>query len=237
MNGFPMTRRTPIGIVLVVAMLTISSPSWATFSFPLPGGTTMVSAPVKSFVELRYKNMVRQSTDVSCGAAALATILDYFYDEAVTEQSVMEGIMTTLSNRSDKDKIEKEGFSLLELKRYAEQLGYVSTGYRLDDVKLLAQLPIPVIGLVSVRGYNHFVVIKGVREDKVYLADPAFGNSTRSVQGFTQEWNGVILAILHPTKEGNSIFAMDARPTAPRNQVLSILGRFAPEIRPGLGEF
>lgn len=197
----------------------------------------MVTAPVASFVELRYKNMVRQSNDVSCGAAALATILNYFYDETVTEESVMGGVMTTLSNVSDKEKIEKEGFSLLELKRYAEKLGYVSSGYRLEDVQRLAQLPVPVIGLVNVRGYNHFVAIKGVREGKVYLADPAFGNSTRPVDGFSQEWNGIVLVVLHPTKEGNSTFAMDARPTAPRNQVLSILERLAPVMRPGPGEF
>jgi hypothetical protein len=197
----------------------------------------MVTAPVTSFVELRYKNMVRQSNDVSCGAAALATILDYFYDETVTEDSVMDGIMATVSNVSEKDKIEQEGFSLLELKRHAETLGYVSNGYRLDDVQRLARLPVPVIALVNVRGYNHFVVIKGVREEKVYLADPAFGNSTRPVSGFGQEWNGIILVVLHPTKEGNSTFAMDTRPTAPRNQVLSILERLAPGVRPGPGEF
>jgi predicted double-glycine peptidase len=218
-------------------MMAMHSPSWGTFPFPLPGGTTMVTAPVASFVELRYKNMVRQSNDVSCGAAALATILNYFYDETVTEESVMGGVMTTLSNVSDKEKIEKEGFSLLELKRYAEKLGYVSSGYRLEDVQRLAQLPVPVIGLVNVRGYNHFVAIKGVREGKVYLADPAFGNSTRPVDGFSQEWNGIVLVVLHPTKEGNSTFAMDARPTAPRNQVLSILERLAPVMRPGPGEF
>lgn len=221
----------------LVGMVAIDSPSWGTFPFPLPGGTTMITAPVTSFVELRYKNMVRQSNDVSCGAAALATILNYFYDETVTEESVMGGVMTTLSNVSDKEKIEKEGFSLLELKRYAEKLGYASNGYRLEDVQRLAQLPVPVIGLVNVRGYNHFVAIKGVREGKVYLADPAFGNSTRPVDGFSQEWNGIVLVVLHPTKEGNSTFAMDARPTAPRNQVLSILERLAPVMRPGPGEF
>lgn len=197
----------------------------------------MITAPVSSFVEFRYKNMVRQSNDVSCGAAALATILDYFYDETVTEESLMNGIMQTFSDENDKNKIEKEGFSLLELKRYAETLGYVSNGYRLDDVQRLAQLPVPVIALVNVRGYNHFVVIKGVMEGKVYLADPAFGNSARPLNGFHQEWNGIVLVVLHPTKEGNSNFAMDARPTAPRNQVLPILERLAPVVRPGPGEF
>ena len=232
-----MKMSTGVGIVVVISTIAMYVPLWGASPFPLPGGTTIITAPVKSFVELRYKNMIRQSNDVSCGAAAVATILDHFYDETVTEQSVMTGIMTTLSNLNDKDKIEKEGFSLLELKRYAEQLGYVSNGYRLDGVQRLAQLPIPVIGLVNVRGYNHFVVIKGVREDKVFLADPAFGNSTRPVSGFSQEWNGIILAIMHPTKEGNSTFAMDARPTAPSNQVLSILGRFPTAIHPGPGEF
>lgn len=232
-----MKRHVWLGMTALIGIVAMDSPSWGTFPFPLPGGTTMITAPVTSFVELRYKNMVRQSNDVSCGAAALATILDYFYDETVTEESLMNGIMQTLPNLNDKDKIEKEGFSLLELKRYAEELGYVSNGYRLDDVQRLARLPVPVIALVNVRGYNHFVVIKGVVEGKVYLADPAFGNSTRPVDGFSREWNGIVLVILHPTKEGNRTFAMDARPTAPRNQVLSILERLVPVVHPGPGEF
>ncbi|MDH5738983.1 MAG: C39 family peptidase [Nitrospira sp.] len=232
-----MQKRAWLALAVLASTMMVSSPSWGTFPFPLPGGTTMITAPVTSFVKLRYKNMVRQSNDVSCGAAALATILDYFYDETVTEESLMDGIMQMLPNLNEKDKIEKEGFSLLELKRYAEKLGYVSNGYRLDGVQRLAQLPVPVIALVNVRGYNHFVVIKGVMEGQVYLADPAFGNSTRPVEGFGQEWNGIVLVILHPTKEGNSTFAMDARPTAPRNQVLSIVERLTPVLRPGPGEF
>lgn len=223
-----------VGSAVVAANVALLSSAWASFPFPLPGGTTMVTAPVKSFVELRYRNMVRQAYDISCGAAALATILDYFYDETFTEQSVMDD-MTPLG---DKDKIEKEGFSLLEMKHYAEKLGYVSNGYRLDDVQRLAELQVPVIGLVNARGYNHFVVIKGVVEDKVYLADPAFGNSTRPVDGFDQEWNGIILVVLHPTKAGSSTFAMDARPSAQMNQLIQILPRLAPPFNNrGPGEF
>jgi predicted double-glycine peptidase len=222
------------GSAVLAANVAMLSPSWASYPFPLPGGTTMVTVPVKSFVELRYKNMVRQSYDVSCGAAALATILDYFYDETFTEQWVMDDMATL----GDRDKIEQEGFSLLELKRYAEKLGYVSNGYRLDDVQRLAELQIPVIGLVNARGYNHFVVIKGVVEDKVYLADPAFGNSTRPVDGFDREWNGIILVVLHPTKAGNSTFAMDARPPAQMNQLIQILQRLTPPFNNrGPGEF
>ena len=223
-----------VGIAVLVANVSMLSPSWASYPFPLPGGTTMVTVPVKSFVELRYKNMVRQSHDISCGAAALATILDYFYDEDFTENSLIDDMVTL----GDKDKIEKEGFSLLELKRHAEKLGYVSNGYRLDDVRRLRELQIPVIGLVNVRGYNHFVVIKGVIEDKVYLADPAFGNSARPVEGFDQEWNGIILVVLHPTMEGSSTFAMDARPPAQMNQVIPILERLTPPFNNrGPGEF
>lgn len=233
MTKFIMSTSLWAGIAMLTGVLASTPDSWSASPFPLPGGPTLVTAPVTSFVELRYRNMVRQSYDISCGAAALATIFDYFYDETFTEQSVMEDMMKL----GDSDKIQKEGFSLLEMKRYAEQLGYVSNGYRLDDVRRLTRLEIPVIGLVNIRGYNHFVVIKAVVGDKVYLADPAFGNSARPVEGFGEVWNGVILVVLHPTKEGSSAFSLDARPAGQMTQVIPILERFARPLSRAPGEF
>jgi predicted double-glycine peptidase len=37
-------------------------------------------------------------------------------------------------------------------------------------------------------GYNHFVVFRGVRGDRVLLADSAWGNRTMLVDEFMQSW-------------------------------------------------
>ena len=76
------------------------------------GGT--VNFQRKSIVDLRFINVVRQQFDLSCGAAAVATLLSHFYGDAVDEKTVIDEAIKT----GDKEKIEKDGFSMLELKRF-----------------------------------------------------------------------------------------------------------------------
>lgn len=209
---------------------------WATSSFPIasPSGT-LLYAPVKSLAELRYQGVVRQTHDLSCGAAALATILKYFYNDAVSEQD----IITKMVELGDKEKIEQEGFSLLELKRFSQSKGYVSQGFRITDVKKLENLKVPAIALVNVRGYAHFVVVKGVRYGEVLVADPAFGNRTRPLEEFSKEWNGVLLVVVSTVNKGSMAFTKTGTVRGKPNQLYPIfsinsgLGR----IQPGIGEF
>jgi predicted double-glycine peptidase len=175
--------------------------------FGLPAGSGYLNVRVKSLAELRFKGMIRQAYDVSCGAAALATIMKYYYGaEEMTEQVVIKGMLEI----GDKEKIRKFGFSLLELKRFAESRGYLSTGFRMKDVNALSKLKVPAIGLINVRGYKHFVVIRGVSRGQVYVADPAFGNRTKTLPSFDKEWNGVLLLVVDPRNPkpyGNKFFA------------------------------
>src|SRR5271157_6263534 len=50
--------------------------------------------PVRSLLEMRHENVVIQSWDLSCGAAALATLLRYEFGEPVTEKDIARGLMT-----------------------------------------------------------------------------------------------------------------------------------------------
>jgi predicted double-glycine peptidase len=223
----------PFIIFTLFVFLAIPATPSAAGTLPVPGGTTLVNMPVKSLVELRFTNVVRQAYDVSCGAAALATILKYYYGESVTEQMIVDAMMAI----GDKEKIQKDGFSLLEMKRYAERRGYVSVGYKVSDLDKLSKLKVPVISLVNARGYNHFVVIKGVADGQVFTADPAFGNQSRSLEAFSQQWNGVILVLLSDTKNGNSHFTLDPTLRAPVGQVIPLLGRILGGVRPEAGGF
>lgn len=184
--------------LLACAATSARADNWVT---PTPGGT-IFNVPVKSLVALRYKDIVRQSADLSCGAAALATLLRYYYGDDLTEADVIRGAISV----GDKEKIHKYGFSMLELKRYSEKLGFESEGFRVDDVNNLKDLKIPVLALVNNRGYNHFVVLKGVADGKVLLADPAFGNRARPLDGFQDEFGNAILAVVSQTLAGDPSF-------------------------------
>jgi predicted double-glycine peptidase len=193
-------------ILALVALGALGVGSAGAAQFGLPGGGYL-NVRVKSFAELRFKNMIRQAYDVSCGAAALATILKYYYGaEEMTEQEVIKGMLAI----GDKAKIRKYGFSLLEMKRFAESRGYLSTGFRMKNVNALSKLKVPAIGLIDVRGYKHFVVIRGVSRGQVYVADPAFGNRAKPLASFDQEWNEILLLVVDPRNPrpyGNRFFA------------------------------
>lgn len=225
-----MKRLRTIGICL--ATLAGSAAPAAAANFPLAGGE-LAQVRVKSMIDLRFKNVIRQKSDISCGAAALATLFSYYYGDRVKEQEIIKSVFKF----GDKEKIKKDGFSMLELKRYGESRRYVSQGFRIPDAKNLAKLKVPVITLINTRGYNHFVVIKGVKNGMVFIADPAFGNISRPLKEFAKGWKKVILVFLNREKNGDNKFALDPMLKAPVRDISYLIDRSLGTIRPGAGEF
>jgi len=175
---------------LAVAVILLSlapKPSGARASEP-PLLTVDRPRPVESLTERRYRNVVRQQWELSCAAAALATVLRYQYGVPATERSVALGLINRNEYLANPDLVRlRQGFSLLDLKRFAESLGYEGIGLgRLAVPDLLERAPIIVP--VRTRGYPHFVVFRGATPDTVLLADPAFGNVTMSVEKFVDGW-------------------------------------------------
>lgn len=150
--------------------------------------SAQAGGPVQSLSERRNAQVVRQNFDISCGAAALATILRYQHGEEVTERDVALGLIARDEYLRDPNLLRiRQGFSLLDLKRFVETLGYRGTGYgRLILGDLIERAPIIVP--IDTTGYNHFVVFRGVRGNRVLLADPAYGNRTMTVNRFLRVW-------------------------------------------------
>lgn len=143
---------------------------------------------VKSLLEMRHENVVIQQWDLSCGAAALATLLKYQHGEPVTEKEVALALMKREEYIKDPQIIQsREGFSLLDLKRHVDARGYQGSGYgklQLKDLVAKAPLIVPI----HTHGYNHFVVFRGLYGDRALLADPAWGNRTMRVDEFMEHW-------------------------------------------------
>ena len=141
-------------------------------------------APVRSLLEMRQDKVVVQEWDLSCGAAALATILNYQHNEAVSEREIAKGLIKRDAYVADPSLVRaRHGFSLLDLKRYVDGRGYEGIGYgKLVVEDLIERAPIMVP--VRLRGYNHFVVFRGILGGSVLVADPAFGNRTMSIEKF-----------------------------------------------------
>lgn len=143
---------------------------------------------VKSLLEMRHDNVVVQEWDLSCGAAALATILNYQYDDPVSEREVASGLISREEYLANPDLVRiQQGFSLLDLKRFVDERGYQGIGYGSLEFSDLLSLA-PIIVPVDLSGYPHFVVFRGALGNRVLLADPAFGNRTILASKFQSAW-------------------------------------------------
>lgn len=150
--------------------------------------------PVRSLLEIRQANVIVQEWDISCGAAALATVLTYQLGDAVSEKQVAAGML----RRTEPSRVRmRGGFSLLDMKRYAESRGFQAAGYAPLTVAHLLKMA-PAIVPLHLDGYDHFVVFRGAAGGKAVLADPAFGNRTLTLTQFEKAWNGNIGFIVTP---------------------------------------
>ena len=140
---------------------------------------------VLSLKEIRESGAVVQKWDTSCGAAAMATVFTYHFDDPASEQEVAQGLL----RQTEPLKVRhRGGFSMLDMKRYAEERGYKAIGFRGLSFEDLRYFDAPIVP-VDLYGYNHYVVFKGLMPDgKVWLGDPAYGNRTMSLERFERVW-------------------------------------------------
>jgi uncharacterized protein len=143
---------------------------------------------VKSLLEMRRENVVVQNFDLSCGAAALATLLTFQHGDPVTEKEIAEQLIRDPKYLADPLIVRnRQGFSLLDLKRYVEQRGYEGIGYGQLELEKLIELA-PILVPIQTKGYDHFVIFRGIIGDRIALADPAFGNRPMSIEAFKAAW-------------------------------------------------
>ncbi|EPI4406264.1 C39 family peptidase [Neisseria gonorrhoeae] len=153
-------------------------------SFPFAEENLIAYGKVKiqSWKARRDFNIVKQDLDFSCGAASVATLLNNFYGQKLTEEEVLE-------------KLGKEQMraSFEDMRRIMPDLGFEAKGYALS-FEQLAQLKIPVIVYLKYRKDDHFSVLRGVDGNTVLLADPSPGHVSMSRAQFLEAWQ---------TREGN----------------------------------
>jgi predicted double-glycine peptidase len=158
-------------------------------------------APVTSLRERRFKAIIRQKYDYSCGSAALAAFLTFHYERPVDEETVFRAMFET----GDQESIKRNGFSFLDMKSFLEKQHLQAEGYQMPLEKI-AQLGVPVITLINVGGYRHFVIIKGMDDNNILMGDPVFGVQVVKKEIFTKVWDGVVLVVRNEAKRGKAHF-------------------------------
>lgn len=184
---------TVIGFGMIFALLPLS---YADDLLLMDTISARGAVSVKSWKTLRDEGIVKQDLDYSCGAASLATIINEFYGQAVTEKDLLEAM----------DKGEMRA-SFDDMQRALPDFGFRAIGYAASYDQLV-KLKMPVIVYMKHRKNDHFSVLRGIDESTVWLADSSQGNRTYSRTQFLTMWEtrakeedytelkGKILAIL-----------------------------------------
>jgi predicted double-glycine peptidase len=185
--------RCILGCVLAFAACVTAHAGSVSVRVPYSGSSAIQLTSLK---EARFKTTVRQQYDFSCGSAATATLLTYQYGYPVTEAEVFRQMYAN----GDQARIRKQGFSLLDMRRYLQSLGFQADGFELPLDKLFEE-GLPAIVLLNDRGYRHFVVVKGLRRGRVLVGDPARGTRALTRRDFERLWDNQVLFVVHNRRD------------------------------------
>ncbi|MDP2226004.1 MAG: C39 family peptidase [Moraxellaceae bacterium] len=176
------------------------APSSVYFSTPIDSRfnsrASMAERPIqmRPSSEQKFRGIVHQAYDYSCGSAALTTVLNGYLGRQFSEKQVMDGLLKF----GETEKIvQRRGFSLLDMKRLVTALGHPSGGYKgsFEDLKKLDH---PAIVPIHYAGFKHFVVVKKYHNGRVFVADPALGNISFAEARFEEVWDNNVMFIVFP---------------------------------------
>jgi len=190
------------GFIAYTLFASIACAKDATISEEIIVGTptTSIRIPIQSWKTLRDARIVKQDLDYSCSAASLATLLNEFYGQSVTEEALLKAM--------DKGDLRA---SFEDMQKALPQFGFKAQGFAASYEQLM-RLKAPVVVYLKHRKDDHFSVLRGIDENTVWLADPSLGNRTYSKAQFLEMWQtrgdkdnaelaGKFLAVL-PNQEG-----------------------------------
>lgn len=201
---FALTRNA-----LIVAAIGLATAATAEAQRPTIAGRSFVRdpnfvirKPVESWRERKNRNVVMQQRDYSCGAAALATVLRYYWGHNVNEAMVLGVVERMLTPEALQERA-TEGLTMADVKDAAIKMGYQAS---VGEVSLqqLSESKVPVILVVDLGGTNHFVVCRGIVAGCAFLADPIRGNMRISTETLTRTWVKNYILVVAPEGQTQS---------------------------------
>ncbi|MBA3531228.1 MAG: ATP-binding cassette domain-containing protein [Ardenticatenales bacterium] len=178
---------------------------------PLPTIRDFLSlAPEASDHSHRLRTPILLQMDVAeCGAVCLAIVLEYF------------GRHVPLESLRVACGVSRDGIKASNLLRAGRSYGLIVRAFTREP-KTLRDLPLPQIVFWE---FNHFLVVEGFDEHKVYLNDPASGPRYVSREDFDGSFTGIVL-----TCEPGPTFQRGGQRPAPWRSLLGRLRGARPEL-------
>lgn len=178
-----------------------------------------------SYLANRYDGVVAQTDWYTCGPAAVATLLRYYFDVKVDETHILQ-LAAAVMHEMGQDAT--SGISALGLVRALDTYGVHTVGYRLT-VDAVADYfrrgGLPVIVHVT-KPQQHYVVAVGMAGEYVLIADPSWGRRIELWSKFARakQFSGVVLV---PIPAEHHISTVTARQRQSMERMVIRLGHLA----------
>jgi hypothetical protein len=156
---------------------------------------TLAKVP-SSYLFLRYTDVIEQSNEYTCGAAAVATLLTCFYGIPVTEQDALNLVYGSMHARGEKPE-QGRGITAYDLKEALEAKGIRTEGFLVKPAALqdyFSRGGLPVI-IHLTKPEKHFEVVVGMVGEQIVIADPSWGRSVMPLTLLVEQrgYDGVVL--------------------------------------------
>lgn len=144
----------------------------------------------QSLQEQRKRKNFLQSSEVTCGPTAVASLLTFAFGDPTTEEEIAR-LAGTFEARTS---------TLLGLRNACRAKGYEARGYQMTLPQLLQQIErggVPVLVHYS-QPSMHYALVLGQVGDFVLISDPSQGNISLRSGDFLRRWSGNALVVKSP---------------------------------------
>lgn len=150
---------------------------------------------VKSLQEVRNGHAIRQNYEQSCGAAALATLINLLDSKSLNELDILKLLYDNPKT------LNTDMLSFFELEQALKKMGYESKAFRINKPHL-ENFNFPILAKIEDDPrFPHFVVIINHTGDFITIMDPSYGTYISSKREFYRLWDmhdsgGYVLVVM-----------------------------------------
>ncbi|MGX0825701.1 ABC-type bacteriocin transporter [Staphylococcus epidermidis] len=127
---------------------------------------------------------IEQPDEKDCGPTCLAMISKYF------------GKNVSVPQLREYSKTDFQGTNILGLIEAGNHIGLNIEAYELDNIQEMSNHNLPVIcHIINESGFEHYVILEKIKNDYVYIVDPAKGKQKLKNSIFYNQWTKIVLFV------------------------------------------